>query len=78
MRQLLRRLLLLLLNSFSALSWMAVGIVVPPLSSDAPEETEPDPAIGPPPGHPERPGRTRPLTPAERELLAGLGEIDWW
>jgi len=61
----LQRMLLEVLKSFSAVSWLAVGAVVPPLSVVYDER-----AGG------ERPS-TRPLTPAEREIQADLEEIDW-
>ena len=77
MKQRFRWMLQNLLESLSALSWLAVGTVVTPLSAQAQEETEPGLAVDQPRGHPE--GRSgRPLTPTERELMAGLGEIDWW
>jgi len=70
------------LNSLAAMSWL--GYAMPPLylleeidSPDEDGELDSEPAVGPPPGHPERLADGRPLTPAERELWARLLGTNW-
>lgn len=64
------------------MSWF--GYVMPPVSlmeqaESAAENGTPEhePAMGPPPDHPERLADGQPLTPAERELWERLRGIDW-
>jgi hypothetical protein len=65
-----------LLESLSVWACLGQPVIFLPLPTEEQDGSAAETAVGPPPGHPERPAGFRPPTPAERELWARLQAPD--